>query len=126
MTFHAEVHPNGAGVRLRMSGELNAAADIELLAAHAQAVAKDPRTLILDFADVGYMNSSGIALIITLLTEARSAGRAVRAAGLSSHYRHIFEITRLTDYISVDDDDRDRGRSAGSLRAAAAGGTTYG
>ena len=71
MTFHVEVHTDGNAVRLRMTGDLNATADIELLAAHAQAVTEDPRTLVLDFADVDYMNSSGIALIITLLIEAR-------------------------------------------------------
>ncbi|MBA4170177.1 MAG: anti-sigma factor antagonist, partial [Chloroflexi bacterium] len=31
-------------------------------------------------------------------------GRAVHAAGLSDHYRHIFEITRLSDFMTIHDD----------------------
>lgn len=103
MTFHADVQTSGSTVVLRMRGQLDAAADVALLAAHADAVADGADDLLLDFADVDYINSSGIALIIVLLTDARRAHRRVRAGGLSDHYRHIFEITRLTDYLVLDD-----------------------
>ncbi len=123
MTFHAEVDERGPVAVLRMVGDLDASADIALLAAHEQAVASDPSTVVLDFSDVGYINSSGIALIVTLLIDARSARRAVRAAGLSRHYRHIFEITRLTDYLTFDDDDPG---GAGDDAPMVTGGPTHG
>ena len=44
----------------------------------------------IDFGDVGYINSTGIALIVRLLTHARRDGRAVLALGLTEHYREIF------------------------------------
>ena len=60
-----------------------------------------PASLLLDFAAVDYINSTGIALIVGLLGRARADGVAVAACGLSDHYREIFEITRLSDFMSI-------------------------
>jgi hypothetical protein len=38
-----------------------------------------------------------------LLARARAAARAVSARGLSAHYREIFEITRLSDFMTIID-----------------------
>ena len=51
------------------------------------AVRGDARTVVLDFADVDYINSTGIALIVGLLAKARRSTATVRAFGLSEHYR---------------------------------------
>ena len=72
-------------------------------------------TLLLDFGDVAYINSTGIALIVGLLGRARADGVAVAACRLSDHYREIFEITRLSDFMSIHADER-------SARAATQGG----
>ena len=39
-----------------------------------------------------------------LLAEARRDHRQVRARGLTEHYREIFRITRLSDYVTLEDD----------------------
>ena len=59
--------------------------------------------ITLDFEACGYINSTGIALIVRLLTAARAEGRTVRAVGLTDHYRHLFEITRLSDFMEIVD-----------------------
>ena len=59
--------------------------------------------VVLDFAAVDYINSTGIALIVRLLAEARRDHREVIALGLSDHYREIFRITRLSDYLTIAD-----------------------
>ena len=56
---------------------------------------------MLDFETVDYINSTGIALIVSLLGRARAEQRPVFASGLSDHYRHIFSITRLSDFIQI-------------------------
>jgi anti-anti-sigma factor len=61
----------------------------------------DPATVVLDFAAVQYINSTGIALIVSVLARARAHGRKVVASGLSDHYREIFDITRLSDFIEL-------------------------
>ena len=61
----------------------------------------DLGTVVLDFAAVDYINSTGIALIVSVLARARAERRKVVACGLSAHYREIFDITRLSDFIEL-------------------------
>jgi anti-sigma B factor antagonist len=87
--------------RLAMRGDVDIAADTTLAAAYAEASTGQPDRVILDFTRVDYINSTGIALIVRLLAEARRDHRDVVAIGLSDHYREIFRITRLSDYLTI-------------------------
>ena len=85
-----------------LRGEINLGAD-QALSGRLRAASprSDPRTVVLNFADVDYINSTGIALIVGLLARARKEHRTVRAFGLSEHYRQIFAITRLSDFMGI-------------------------
>lgn len=95
--------PRVAVVELR--GEINAFAEDVLNAAYADAERDGPETILLNFADVDYINSTGIALIVSLLARARASHRRLLACGLSEHYVEIFNITRLADFMSVFPDE---------------------
>jgi anti-anti-sigma factor len=87
---------------LELRGNIDREAATELTAAYERGHSvSDPRRLVLDFSAADYINSSGIALVVSILARARAEGRSVAAIGLSEHYRHIFEITRLSDLIEV-------------------------
>lgn len=89
-------------VVLKLTGELNSAASDVLAPSYDEAVRdEDPRTVVLDFTEVGYINSTGIALVVGVLARARAESRALIAVGLSDHYREIFTITRLSDYMQM-------------------------
>jgi anti-sigma B factor antagonist len=89
--------------RLAMRGDVDIAADEALASAYATASGAGVTRVILDFGNVDYINSTGIALIVRLLAEARRDHREVVALGLSDHYREIFRITRLSDYLTIAD-----------------------
>jgi anti-sigma B factor antagonist len=89
---------------LAMRGDVDVAADEALATAYATSAATGAPRVVLDFTAVGYINSTGIALIVRLLAEARRDHRSVVAIGLSDHYREIFRITRLSDYLTIADD----------------------
>ncbi|MGD8465671.1 MAG: STAS domain-containing protein, partial [Anaerolineae bacterium] len=57
--------------------------------------------LILNFEGLEYMSSSGIGLLVTLLIRAQRRQQRLLAYGLSEHYRHILELTRLNEAIAV-------------------------
>jgi anti-sigma B factor antagonist len=40
---------------------------------------------------------------VTLLVRANRQGQQLSAFGLTDHYRHIFELTRLNDAIAIHD-----------------------
>jgi anti-anti-sigma factor len=91
---------------LDLMGEINGFAEEALNTAYAQADAKDTKTILLNFEGVDYINSTGIALIVGLLARARVSKRRLVAFGLSDHYVEIFEITRLSDFMSVFPDEQ--------------------
>lgn len=103
--FGAEITEVPEEIRLRLSGDLNGRADEALASAYAQVAALGPRRVSLDFGHVGYINSTGIALVVRLLAQARRDGRVVRAIGLTEHYREIFRITRLSDFMEIVEGD---------------------
>ena len=92
-------------VLLRLDGDIDAAGDTPLGRAYSDAVRTGATTVVLDFAAVDYINSTGIALIVRLLADARRHRRAVVARGLSDHYREILRITGLSDYLTIAEHD---------------------
>jgi anti-anti-sigma factor len=101
----ATVRRSGASVVIAMKGDINGAADEVLQRAWSEAEAHAPATVVLNFEGMTYMNSTGIALVVSLLAEARKKQIEVRACGLTDHYRHIFEVTRLADFMPMFDDE---------------------
>jgi anti-anti-sigma factor len=103
--FSAHVrHLDGVPV-IDLNGEVNAAAEAELDVAFAEATRSHPGTVLLNFEQVTYINSTGIALIVGLLADARKTRLQLLVCGLTEHYRHIFNITRLADFMSIHDDE---------------------
>jgi len=94
----------GAAPVLKIAGDVTSASEPDLMAAYGQAVAGGASAVILDFSDLAYMNSGGIGLLVTLLVRAQRTGVRLIAAGLSDHYRQIFELTRLDEAIEIHDD----------------------
>lgn len=94
-----------AGVRvIDIQGEITAFSEEAISSAHDQA-GKGATAVILNFTDLEYMNSGGIGLLVTTLIRAQRSGHALRAYGLSEHYRQIFNLTRLDEAISIYDDE---------------------
>ena len=86
-----------------IQGEVTAFAENALMEAYAQASTGNTRAIILNFSKLEYMNSSGIGLLVTLLIRANRQGQRLLACGLSEHYQHIFELTRLNEAIGLYD-----------------------
>ena len=90
--------------RLEMRGDVDIAADETLATAYTTAAGSGAERVVLDFRQVDYINSTGIALIVGILAEARKNGQELQASGLAEHYREIFRITRLSDFMTILDD----------------------
>lgn len=102
--FRAEVRREPGGTVLDLMGEIDGFAQETLDAAYAEAE-KSEGPVLLNFREVDYINSTGIALIVGLLARARAARRDLSAYGLSEHYVEIFNITRLSDFMGVFPDE---------------------
>lgn len=107
--FTADVRATEGAAVIDLHGEINGEADAALSAAYAAAdaalVERGQSTILLNFADVSYINSTGIALIVGLLAQARKAKRNLAVCNLSDHYVEIFRITRLSDFMRIASDE---------------------
>jgi len=61
----------------------------------ADAVRSNPDRLIVDLADVPYMDSSGVATLVEAMQTARDTNAKLVLCGLQDKVRSIFEIARL-------------------------------
>ena len=102
--FEATVTRTDEGSVVVMSGTVNRAAKQGLEAAYEEAAA-NPGRVLMDFREVDYINSTGIAVIVGVLAMARAEDREVGAFGLTEHYREVFNITRLSDFMTIYDDE---------------------
>jgi len=103
--FVAEVRNKDNVVIIDMKGEVNAFAESGMNAALQVAEGYNPPVIVLNFTEVNYINSTGIALIVSILAQARKAHRKLVVFGLSEHYVTIFQITRLSDFMAVYSDE---------------------
>lgn len=104
---------DGAAV-VDLPAQIDSTAEGALNDAYASAVAHSAPTVLLNFAGVEFLSSTGIALIVGMLARARKDGRAIRASGLSDHYKEIFEITRLADFMPIFADETTALRDGGA------------
>jgi anti-anti-sigma factor len=101
--LEASVRERDGVAVIDLTGDVDASAEAALNEAYTEAASRG--SIVLNFADTEYINSTGIALIVGLLAQARAQGVSVRACGLSDHYREIFEITRLADFMTIADSE---------------------
>jgi anti-anti-sigma factor len=97
------VRRHGDTAILGLAGDIDASGEAALDSAFDEATA-GAREVVLDFSRTTYINSTGIALIVGVLARARARALPVTACGLSAHYREIFEITRLADFMRITDE----------------------
>jgi len=64
----------------------------------------DIKKVIVDFKDVPYIDSSGLATLIELLQRLKKIGGNLRICNLDEKVKGIFEVTRLYKLFDICDD----------------------
>jgi anti-anti-sigma factor len=103
--LEASVRDRAGVVIVDLRGEINATAEAAFNRAYAEATSRSSGPILLNFREVDYINSTGIALIIGLLARARKSDRRLLSYGLTDHYVEIFRITRLADFMDIHPDE---------------------
>src|SRR5262245_44309969 len=101
LPFEATVRQTPGAAIIDMRGEIDGFSETTLNLAYAEATAGNDKAVLLNFDKVEYINSTGIALIVGLLAQARKSNRKLLTCGLSAHYQEIFKITRLSDFMNI-------------------------
>lgn len=56
---------------------------------------EDAPTMILDLADVPYLDSSGLGSLVSACTSCTKSGRRMALTGVNQRVRKVFEITKV-------------------------------
>ena len=56
---------------------------------------------VVDFTDTGYIDSSGLGVLVSLAKKIREAGGDLVLAGLNDDLRTLFELTKLDTLFSI-------------------------
>ena len=109
--IHLEIEDQSAV--FKMKGDLTHTSEEKLLAAYEKATNAKASRIFLDFGQVDYINSAGMSIIITMLTQAQEENQELKASGLSEHFQKIFDMVGLMKYIEHYDTLADAMKSGG-------------
>lgn len=86
-----------------LQGRVDSSGAAELDAALQSAVADGHTRLVLDMAQVSYINSAGLRTLADILTQCRGAGGSVRLVALSSKVERVFKIIGFDKFFEIYD-----------------------
>ncbi len=61
------------------------------------------RKFVIDFANTGYIDSSGLGVLVSLSKKIREKGGELRLAALNEDLRTLFELTKLDTLFKIAD-----------------------
>lgn len=91
------------GVVVDAVGEINLEASSSFQKTLLEQVDKNPGCLVVNLSGVDYMDSSGVASLVKVMSRCRAVGVSLRLAGLTRRVRSIMEITRLDKIFDIHD-----------------------
>jgi anti-sigma B factor antagonist len=74
---------------------------IEMMDRFDDLISRDRKKFILDLANFGYMNSTGLNTLISILTKARKAGGEAVVSSVPGNVKSLLAITRLNSIFTV-------------------------
>ncbi len=68
-----------------------------------EAVEAGETKFVIDFAATGYIDSSGLGVLVSLAKKVRESGGELRLAALNADLRTLFELTKLDNLFTIAD-----------------------
>ena len=106
MTFNARKDANGVLV-IEVDGQLIVGNRQELKQKVLDALEAGERKFLVDFTRTGYIDSSGLGVLVSLSKKIRDEGGDLRLAGLNEDLRTLFELTKLDTLFAISDSAQD-------------------
>jgi anti-sigma B factor antagonist len=89
---------------VRLVGEIDVFASPEVKAALVAAIKDGQNLLIIDFAKVSYIDSTGLGALVAALKAARDGGGSIAIVCKDPQIRRIFDVTGLVKVFGMFDD----------------------
>jgi anti-sigma B factor antagonist len=102
MGFATRKDPKGVVV-VEVDGQLIVGNRQEFKQRVLDALEGGERKFVVDFARTGYIDSSGLGVLVSLSKKIRDEGGDLRLAGLNDDLRTLFELTKLDTLFAISD-----------------------
>lgn len=100
--FAIDVRVDGARTLVVLSGEIDSYTAPRMNEAFAELDDVAGRHVVLDLADVGFVDSAGLSAIVLCMGSVRRGGGAVSVRSMSPQLLKLFEITGISRMFPVD------------------------
>ena len=100
MSFSLTKDPRGIVV-VGVEGQLIVGNRQELKAKVLDALEGGARKFVIDFGRTGYIDSSGLGVLVSLSKKIREQGGELRLAGLNEDLQTLFELTKLDTLFAI-------------------------
>jgi len=88
---------------LSLSGDVDLGCSVQLREYLLGVLSEEPTSMIINMAEVGFMDSSGLATLVEALQLTRRSNSQLKLVGLNRRVRSIFEISRLDGIFEIYD-----------------------
>jgi anti-anti-sigma factor len=99
--FEVTIEQRGGAVHVLMSGELDISTATRLEDELHRVEAERPRLIVLDLAQLAFMDSTGLRLLITADARAREEGRRLAIVQGSEMVQRVLRLTRLDERLDI-------------------------
>jgi anti-sigma B factor antagonist len=103
MSFTVRKDEEKGVVIIGVDGQLIVGNRHELKKQVLDAVEAGDTKFVIDFTATGYIDSSGLGVLVSLAKKVREAGGDLRLAGLNDDLRTLFELTKLDTLFGIVD-----------------------
>ena len=84
-------------------GEINIHTSVELRKVFEKFITHSEKKLLVDFSNVSYIDSSGLATLIEMLQRLKRIGGTLRLSGMVDKVKNVFEITKVHKLFAIFD-----------------------
>ena len=88
---------------IELRGDVNSDGDAVIKGAYHEAVDAGIKTILFNMSKTEYINTSGISVLIAVVMEAKKSGHKILVAGVSPHYKKVFDLVRFSVYVTMFD-----------------------
>lgn len=99
-----EVSKNDDVTLIEVEGQLIVGNRQELKQQVLEQLEGGDRKFVIDFAETGYIDSSGLGVLVSLSKKIREQGGELRLSSLNEDLRTLFELTKLDTLFRIADD----------------------
>jgi anti-sigma B factor antagonist len=98
-----EVSKNGEVTLIEVEGQLIVGNRQELKQQVLEQLEDGDQKFVIDFANTGYIDSSGLGVLVSLSKKIREQGGELRLSSLNDDLRTLFELTKLDTLFRITD-----------------------